>query len=98
VSSGYSKHVFLKAHTTSFLSCQWAVMGVCFVSITVSKLVVLPTGVELFATTTTIITTSIPTTAVSKSGALADNVLDNLIVLYILGIDLHNSVLTSNRI
>jgi len=75
MSSGYSKHVFIKATTTSFLSCQWEVMEFCIVSITVSRLVVVPTGVELFTSTT-----SIPTTAVSHSGALAGNVLDNLVV------------------
>jgi hypothetical protein len=46
--------------------------------------VVLPTGVELFTTTTIItITTSIPTTALSHSGTLAWNVLDNYVVFYI---------------
>jgi hypothetical protein len=99
MSSGYSKHVFMKAHSTSFLSCQWAVMEVCIVSITVSKLVVLLTGVELFTTTTIItITTSIPTTSLSHSGALAGNVLDNYVVFYIHWVELHNSELTSNGI
>jgi hypothetical protein len=64
-------------------------MEVCIVTVTVSKLVVLPTGVELFTTTT--ITTSIPTTAVSHSGAFAGNVLDKLLIFYILWIELHNS-------
>jgi hypothetical protein len=68
----------MKAHTSSFLSCQLLVMEVCIVCNTVSKLMVLPTGVELFSTTITITTTaSIPTTAVSHSGALAGNVLDH---------------------
>jgi hypothetical protein len=71
-------------------------MEVCIVSITVSKLVVLPTGFELLTTTT--ITTSIPTTAVSHSGTLVGNVLDNLVVFYVLWIELHNSELTSNGI
>jgi hypothetical protein len=86
----------MKTHPTSFLSCQWAVMEVCIVCITFSKLVVVPTGFELCTTTT--ITTSIPTTAVSHSGALAGNVLDNLVVYYILWIELRNSELINNGI
>ena len=70
----------MKAHTTSFLSCQWAVMEVCIVSITVSKLVVLPTRVELFTIIT--ITTSVTTTAISHSGALAGSVLYNWVVFF----------------
>jgi hypothetical protein len=76
-------------------------MEVCIVSITVSKLVVLPTGVELFTTTIitiTTITTSIPTIALSHSGALAGNVLDNSVVFYVLWVELHNSELTINGI
>lgn len=96
VSSGYSKHVFMEAHTTSFLSCQWAVMEGCIVCITFSKFVVLPTGVELCTTTT--ITTSIPSTTVWHSGALAGNIIDNLVVFYILWIELHTSELTNNGI